>query len=938
MLLSTYRIQLNPGFGFAQARTILPYLKRLGITTLYLSPVLKARAGSTHGYDVVDPNELNPELGGREQFDGLLEELEKLDMGLLLDIVPNHMAFSGENQMLVDVLENGPSSHYFEFFDVQWDHPVESLRGRLLAPFLGSFYGDCLERGEIRLGYDEKGFHVRYFQLRLPLRLDSYVRILSFRRRELASRLGRSHPEYVKYLGLLYVLGHLPPGEHDIQAGDRYDQIAFAKAMLWELYQENEQIREFVEENIRINNGKPGVSGSFDALEELLKEQYFRLAFWKVGTEELNYRRFFNLNELITLRVEEEKVLNQTHSLVFELGGRFTELGLRTDHVDGLYDPLAYLRRLREHFPGAYIVVEKILALAEELPKAWPVEGTTGYDFLNVVNGLFCNRRNHLKLNKIYRRFQGSDLPFSRLLEEKKRLIAEKHMVGDIDNLANLLKRLAGRYRYGSDFTLYGFKKALAELLAMFPVYRSYVSAEELSDADRLRIGEAIRRTKANLPDFVHELEFIEKIFKLRFEEDLDPENQRQWYHFIQRFQQFTGPLMAKGMEDTALYIYNRLLSLNEVGGNPEKFGVSLIEFHHFNKKRSSSWPRTMNATSSHDTKRGEDVRARLNVLSELPMEWEHQVGVWSRSNKRYKAGTDSGEAPDSNDEYLLYQTLVGAWPFAESEIPEFKERLESYLIKAVREAKVHTAWLAPDSTYEKAFLDFLAALLDSREDNPFLESFLPFQRRIAWYGMLNSLSQVLLKLTCPGTPDFYQGSEFWDLNLVDPDNRRPVDFARRSAVLERIEQTGDGETGELISGLFSGFEDGAIKLFLVYRALQARRVHGALFTAGSYTPLGTSGRRKNNLVVFARNRGSEWAITAVPRFYTELCRPGSLPVGPGTWEDTRVRLPRGIRTLRNLITGERLEARRSLSAEDLFAAFPGALLVGEKGKSGVSG
>jgi (1->4)-alpha-D-glucan 1-alpha-D-glucosylmutase len=930
MPLSTYRIQLNSDFGFEQARAILPYLKRLGIATLYLSPILKARTGSTHGYDVVDPNRLNPALGGQEQFHGLLEELKELDMGLLLDIVPNHMAFSGENQMLVDVLENGPSSRYFDFFDVQWNHPVESMRGRLLAPFLGSFYGNCLESGEIQLGYDEKGFHVRYYQLRLPLRLDSYVRILSFRQRELASRLGRSHPDYIKYLGLLYVLRHLPPGEHDVDARERYDQIAFAKAMLWELHQENEQIQNFVKENIRIYNGEPGVSESFDALDELLKEQYFRLTFWKVGTEELNYRRFFNLNELITLRVEDEKVLNHTHSLIFELGKRFDDLGLRIDHVDGLYDPLPYLRRLREHFPGAYIVVEKILALGEELPQAWPVEGTTGYDFLNVVNGLFCNRRNHLKLNKIYRRFQGSDLPFSHLLDEKKRLIAEKHMVGDIDNLANLLKRLAGRYRYGSDFTLYGFKKALAELLALFPVYRSYISMDELSDSDREYIGEAIRRTKANLPDFVHELEFIEKVFNLRFEEDLDPENQRRWYHFIQRFQQFTGPLMAKGMEDTALYVYNRLLSLNEVGGNPEKFGISLIEFHHFNRKRSSSWPRTMNATSSHDTKRGEDVRARLNVLSELPMEWEHQAGVWSRLNNRHKANTDSGEVPDGNDEYLLYQTLIGAWPFAESEIPDFKERLESYLIKAVREAKVHTAWLAPDSTYERAFLDFLAALLDRREDNPFLESFLPFQRRIAWYGMLNSLSQVLLKMTCPGTPDFYRGSELWDLNLVDPDNRRPVDFSLPGALLQRIEQTGEGAAGQLIADLFSSFEDGAIKLFLIYKTLQARNEYGALFTEGSYAPLGTSGRCKNNLVAFARNRGSQWAITVVPRFCTELCRPGTLPVGPVPWDDTRVSLPRGIRSLRNIITGERMEVRRGLSTGTVFAVFPGALLVGE--------
>jgi (1->4)-alpha-D-glucan 1-alpha-D-glucosylmutase len=920
---ATYRLQLTPAFGFDRAREILQYLRRLGVSTLYLSPILKARAGSTHGYDVVDVHELNPELGGEAGFDGLLQELKRLELGLLLDIVPNHMAFSGENKMLVDVLENGPDSRFFEFFDVQWNHPVESMRGRLLAPFLGSFYGTCLEKGEIVLGYDEQGLHVRYYNLCLPLRMDSYTRVLSLRQRELRKQLGRDDPDYLKFLGVLYVLGHLPPGGAQIQ--ERYDQIAFAKAMLWELYEANPIIRSFMEENIRSYNGQAGVSESFDALDGLLKEQYFRLSFWKVGTEELNYRRFFNLNELITLRVEQEKVLNHVHALIYDMSNRVDDPGLRVDHVDGLYDPLSYLRRLREHFPDSYLVVEKILAFGEQLPSSWPVQGTTGYDFLNMANGLYCNRRNRLKLSKIYRRFCGADLSFPVLLEQKKRLIAEKHMAGDIDNLADLLKRLAGRYRYGSDFTLYGFRKALAELMAVFPVYRSYTSPQECSESDRQRVSEAIRRAKANLPDFVHELEFMEKIFSLSFEEDLDPEEQRRWFAFIQRFQQFTGPLMAKGMEDTALYVYNRLLSLNEVGGNPDKFGVSVIEFHHFNKKRAASWPHAMNATSTHDTKRGEDIRARLQVLSELPLEWEHQVGIWSRMNRRLKRKTEAGEVPDGNDEYFLYQTLLGAFPFGE-DLPEFAERMGRYLIKAVREAKVHTAWLAPDSTYEQAFLDFLAALL--QEGSPFLDQFLPFQRRIAWYGMLNSLSQVLLKATSPGVPDFYQGSELWDLNLVDPDNRRPVDFELRSALLRPIEGA-EGGASRVIADLFSRFEDGAVKLFLIYKILQARKAHGELFSRGSYMPLETTGRRRNNLVTFARKHGRRWAAAVAPHSCTELCEPGSLPVGEDVWEDTRVKLPKGAGVWENVITGARLEASASVSAARLFDSFPGALVVG---------
>jgi (1->4)-alpha-D-glucan 1-alpha-D-glucosylmutase len=607
------------------------------------------------------------------------------------------------------------------------------------------------------------------------------------------------------------------------------------------------------------------------------------------------------------------------------MGKRVEDLGLRVDHVDGLYDPLSYLRRLREHFPDSYLVVEKILAFGEALPSSWPVEGTTGYDFLNMVNGLYCARRNRLKLSKIYRRFYGADLSFPSLLDQKKRLIAEKHMAGDIDNLADLLKRLAGRYRYGSDFTLYGFRKALAELMAVFPVYRSYISPEECSESDRQKVSEAIRRAKANLPDFIHELEFMEKIFSLSFEEDLDPEEQRRWYAFIQRFQQFTGPLMAKGMEDTALYIYNRLLSLNEVGGNPDKFGVSVIEFHHFNKKRAASWPLAMNATSTHDTKRGEDVRARLQVLSELPLEWERQVGAWSRMNRRLKSKTKAGEVPDGNDEYFLYQTLLGAFPFGE-ELPQFTQRMSSYLIKAVREAKVHTAWLAPDSTYEQAFLAFLAALL--QEGSPFLDQFLPFQRRIAWYGMLNSLSQVLLKATSPGVPDFYQGSELWDLNLVDPDNRRAVDFELRSALLGRIEGA-EGDAAGLIADLFSRFEDGAVKLFLIYKVLQARKAHRELFSRGSYMPLETTGRRRNNLVAFARKRGRRRAVAAAPRFCTELCEPGDLPVGENVWEDTGVKLPKGAGVWENVITGRHMEASERVPAARLFDSFPGALVVG---------
>jgi len=947
---ATYRVQLTRGFPFPAAREILPYLARLGVSDLYVSPILEARPGSSHGYDVVDPLTVSPDLGGREELDALLEGLSAHGLGLLVDIVPNHMAFDGANRMLVDVLENGPDSRYFGFFDVEWDHPYESMKGRLLAPFLGDFYGTCLERGELQLAYDREGFSVRYYALRLPLRLDSYTRVLTHRQGELRRELGREHPDYLKYLGLLYVLRHLPPG---VDLRERYEQIAFAKGMLWELYSGSPEIRRFVDRSLEHFNGRPEEPGSFDDLDELLGGQHFRLAFWKVGTEELNYRRFFSINELISLRAEEEEVFNHTHGLLLELAGGRAEVGLRIDHVDGLYDPYLYLRRLRERLPERFVVVEKILQMNERLPEDWPVQGTTGYDFLGVVNGLFCSRRNRLSVNRIYRRFAGREVPFARLVDEKKRLIAEKHMVGDIDNLARLLKRLAGSYRYGSDFTLYGFKRALGELLALFPVYRTYVAPGRLSDTDRAVIGDVVRRAKQNLPDFVHELAFVEKILTLRFEAELPPEEQRRWYHFVQRFQQFTGPLMAKGLEDTALYVYHRLLSLNDVGGSPDRFGTSVIEFHHFNRLRSRAWPHTLNATSTHDTKRGEDVRARLNVLSEIPQEWEHQVGLWRRLNRRHKAGSGrevpagtagpaAAEIPDGNDEYFFYQTLVGAWPFRAEEVPELLPRLGSYLIKAVREAKVHTAWLAPDKGYEEGFVEFVDRVLEggaatqgsAEGGNPFLEHFLPFQRRVAWFGILSSLSQTLLKMTCPGIPDFYQGSELWDLSLVDPDNRRPVDYALRDGLLQRIEQEEARSPARLAEALFAAPEDGAVKLFLIHRVLRARARERSLFADGAYRPLHAQGQRKGHLVAFARTLGDRTAVVAVPRFFAALAPEGELPLGTGVWGDTRVRLPEprpGAPPAPGwieAISGAVLPAGNTLMAGELFASFPGALLL----------
>jgi (1->4)-alpha-D-glucan 1-alpha-D-glucosylmutase len=928
--VACYRIQFNPDFGFQAAKTIVPYLAELGMSDLYASPIFKSRKGSLHGYDVVDPNRLNSELGTELHFEGLVDKLKSCGMGWLQDIVPNHMAFDHENQMLVDVLENGPSSQYFHFFDIEWDHPYESIKNRVLAPFLGRFYGQSLEEGEIKLRYTKNGFSLGYYSQVLPLRLESYVHLLTYRLHELKKKLGPDHPDYVKLLGILYILKTLSSRE---EAHERYDQIKFIKTTLWELYHNNEDIRKFIKENIRIFNGKRGNPESFNLLNELLSEQLFRLSFWKVATEEINYRRFFNINELLSLRVEDEDVFNHTHSLIFRLieDGKIT--GLRIDHIDGLYDPTNYLTRIRQRAGDLYVVVEKILDLEEELPTHWPVQGTTGYDFLNYVNGLFCRRENQREFNRIYTNFAGLGAPYEELVSEKKRLILGKHMAGDVDNLAHLMKAISSRDRYGSDITIYGLKRALVEVMAQFPVYRTYIGKGIFRETDPLYVQEAIERAKGSSPGLLNELQFIERFLLLDFGDYVSEEDKSQWIHFVMRFQQFTGPLMAKGFEDTTLYVYNRLLSLNEVGGNPKRFGVSIGEFHGFLERRAKLWSHSLNTTSTHDTKRGEDVRARLNVLSEMPKEWERNIRTWSKINRKKKRKVYGRSVPDRNDEYFLYQTLVGAFPFHEGEeLHTFRERMKEYIIKAVREAKVHTAWLKPDTEYENAFTSFVEGILNSSEGNPFLREFVPFQKKVCHYGIVNSLSQTLIKITSPGVPDFYQGSELWDLNLVDPDNRRPVEFEKRRSFLEDFRQRGDRDILDLISELLRTKEDGRIKLFLIYRALRARNAHPEVFQKGAYVPLEAAGKFKDHIISFARKFGEKWAVTIVSRHLTTVIKEGEYPLGQGVWDDTHIFLPEGVsHGWDNVITDQYVDNGEKLLIGEVITHFPVALLMKEE-------
>ena len=924
--VSTYRIQFRKEYDFAAATAIVPYLAELGISDLYASPIFKARAGSSHGYDVVDPTQLNPELGTHEDFDALVSAVQQQKMGWLQDIVPNHMAYDSQNLWLMDVLENGADSDSFDYFDIDWNHAYEDIRERVLAPLLGNLYSDCLENGEIKLAYDETGLSVNYFGLRLPVRIESYARFITYHLGQLTKALGRRHPDFVKLLGILYLIKNIPS---EAKGRERYDQVAFVKGLLWELHEQNEAVKELFAANVQSFNGEVGNPESFNLLDSLLSEQFYRLSFWKVGAEEINYRRFFTVNELISVKVEEIKVFHKTHSLIAQLVEDGIFAGVRIDHIDGLYDPAEYLERLREKVGDVYITVEKILELTEALPTSWQIQGTSGYEFLNYVNGLFCNTANESAFTHFYQTFTGVTADYDRLSAEKKGLITDKNLAGDVENLAQRLKRIAAQTRSGGDFTAYGLKRALSEILALFPIYRTYTASDTVSDTDRRIIGETIAAAKKHLPLLVRELEYIETILLREDSYYLTDDQKAERLRFVMRMQQLTGPLMAKGIEDTLLYVYNRLLSLNEVGGNPSHFGIDRSQFHTFNQHKVQYWLHAMNTTSTHDTKRGEDVRARLNVLSEIPDEWSKQVKHWADINFSQKVRLGGRTIPDRNDEYFLYQTLVGSFPFAEAEFPEFVDRVKDYVIKAVREAKVHTAWLRPDSDYEEGFSAFVDRLLATPETNEFLNRFKPFQARIAEYGIFNSLSQVLIKNVAPGVPDLYQGDEFWNLSFVDPDNRRPVAYKERLAALEQIKVKVLHDPIALIDDLFATRTNGNIKLFLTYQLLQARKNFVDLFQQGDYQPLEVSGALQNHVVAFARRFEGEAAIAIAPRFLTNLIQSGERPLGTAVWQDTQINLPSGFSpTWTNVITAQPLQSQGTIAVGEALQHFPVALLI----------
>ncbi len=924
---STYRVQLNHLFDFKKLKDIIPYLAQLGISEVYASPIFKARAKSLHGYDVVDPNRINPELGSLKDLDDVLLQLKEHGMTWMQDIVPNHMALDSENTMLMDIFENGEDSDYSHVFDIDWDHAYENMKGRLLVPVLGKFYAQALEDGEIQLSYDEQGFKINYYQFHFPLNVGSYVQVLGRDMEELERQLAHDS-DLIKLLGVINLFKALASQVGDISQSE---QMRHAKTMLWQMYNQNSSVKDFINGNLAFFNNTNQQDDNFDPLDDLISQQFFRLSFWKVATEEINYRRFFTVSELISVRVEEEAVFNLTHKLILSLVKENKIQSLRVDHVDGLYDPENYLQRLSSQAPDCYVVVEKILFPQEEMPRQWLTSGTTGYDFMNYVNGLFCQQDNKNEFERIYQTFTHMSGGYEDVLADKKRVIISKHLAGNIDNLAHQIKNISSKDREGRDITLYGLRRALVEVMAHFPVYRTYINSESVADYDVEYIKEAIEKAKEKIPGFFYELNFIRKFLLLQYGGSATDEDKEAWLNFVMNFQQYTSPVMAKGFEDTMLYVYNQLISLNEVGSSPQKFGFSREEFHAFNAQKAVAMPHTMNATATHDVKRGEDVRARINVLSEIPQEWESCLKKWAELNKSRKTKAGKVYAPDDNDEYFIYQTLLGTYPVEEKQ-EAYVERVKECIIKSIREAKRHTAWIKPADDYEQGCLRFIDAILDDSGENEFLKSFVPFQKKIAAYGVWNSLAQTVLKITCPGVADIYQGAEFWDLSMVDPDNRRAVDFDKRSQDLQMLMEQGQKNLPECLTSLLADRTNDRIKLFVVHHLLRARQVERELFEQGHYASLTVEGKFKNHVVAFVRKSSAAAMIVVVPRFLCSVVNQGQLPLGQSVWEDTKIILPPELGGMYcDVLTQKELAGQSSLEVGQLLSVFPVAVLISKK-------
>ncbi|MFZ0565308.1 MAG: malto-oligosyltrehalose synthase [Chlamydiales bacterium] len=874
---SVYRLQLNADFPLEKAIKILPYLKDLGVEGIYCSPYFDAY--SSHGYDVTDPNRLNPKLGTQELYIDFCENLKQLGLKHIIDVIPNHMGIKGgKNRWWQDVLENGPYSEYASFFDINWSPEKWELQDRVLLPILGTNYGKALENQEIKLSFSEGCFSLSYGDFPLPVASHSLAIILEVNSEALKQQLGETHNDWKAYQYLIELYRFFP-----VAIQDRMAKKQEGKEKLQKLVSHSRRVKHHLKEVVALFNGKKRVADSFDLLDRLLEAQYYRLSFWKVANHEINYRRFFNIHELVALRIEEKQVLEAHHRWVFELAHSGTIQGIRVDHPDGLYDPVCYFEELRSRF-SLFTIVEKILDRKETLPSNWKVEGTVGYEYLNMLNGLFIRQESEKEFSEIYEDFIEERLDFEEVLHGSKKHFAVHEMASEVAVLGLKLDRLSERNPHYRDFTRNDLTRALAEMIAFFPVYRTYIGPTgKASRRDQRYISIAIKKAKGQAKDLDTSIfDFFEKLLLIKLK--TGREEEERYREFILRFQQLTAPMMAKGLEDTTFYIYNRFISLNEVGGDPTHFGRSVSDFHRFNREKKEKWPFGLVSSSTHDTKRSEDVRMRLNVLSEMPDRWRLEVKKWSRVNSKHKR-----EGPSANTEYFIYQTLVGVWPthpLKKNEWELFVDRLWDILLKSMREAKQETSWISPDIHYESAVRYFLYEILSSDKENYFLKLFLPFHKEVDRLGMFNSLSATALKIASCGVVDIYQGDELFNYRLVDPDNRKEIDFSLRKKMLTWVKQANPRT-------LLKTADSSKVKFYIHWKALQFRKNHKQLFLEGEYLPLRTRGQCKDHVIAFTRHLKDQVMIVIVGRFFAQLIpQRWELPLGQYSWGNTEVIIP----------------------------------------------
>jgi (1->4)-alpha-D-glucan 1-alpha-D-glucosylmutase len=886
---ATYRLQFHKDFTFASAAALAPYLRDLGISHVYASPFFQASPGSTHGYDVTDHNALNPEVGSRQDFDAYIQALHSNGLSQIVDFVPNHMGIGPLNPYWMDVLENGQGSRYAAFFDIDW-HPLkEELAGKVLLPILGDQYGRVLENGDLKLNFDHGTFYLTYFETRLPVNPRSYAPILG-KALDLAT-LPAEDEGATEARSIITAATHLPHRDETDPARvlERAREKEIIKKRIERLCADHPSIAAAIESALKFYNGTKSQGHTFDPLDLLICEQAYRLSFWRVAAEEINYRRFFDINNLAAIKMELPEVLDTTHQLLFELIKSGAVNGVRIDHVDGLWNPREYLEHLQDKYKSLtsaegnsplYLLVEKILMSGEKLCPQWPVHGTTGYDFTNQVIELLVDHSAARALTDTYQRFIAATPRFSDLVYQKKQLVMQLSLASEVHVLGHMLNRLSEQNRWYRDFTLTALTTAVREVIACFPVYRTYAEpGHDLSDFDKQVIDRAVRAARRRNPGMEASIfRFLREILMLQFPENIDEPARAKHVRFVMKFQQCTGPITAKGIEDTTFYIYNRFAALNEVGGEPDHLGATPDLFHKQNAARLAEFPHSMLATSTHDTKRSEDVRARLAAISELPDTWRKAVHRFRTANRKHKQDIDGEQAPDPNEEYLIYQTLAGAWPLDGQITTDFITRIQDYMTKAIKEAKVNSSWIQPNENWDKAVRDFIAAILTANGQRAFPALFRPLAEELAHLGAINSLSQQLIKLTVPGVPDVYQGTELWNLSLVDPDNRRPVDYEAHRQALASL---GDSNPADLLTN----WKDGRIKLYLTSKLLQYRRDNFDLFAKGDYIPIQSTGPFADSAFAFARRHNNQTLLVIAPRLTRQISTP---PIG-AAWQDTHL-------------------------------------------------